>query len=80
MRCADKKYEGKTAKQVGAMMGKETLEALFDLLLLDCRTQIFRAVHDANTESVKVFVGHPKATLGNDTFVFSTDSTVAYDP
>lgn len=37
-------------------------------------------VHDANTESVKVFLGHPKATLGNDTFVFSTDSTVAYDP
>lgn len=80
MRCSEKQYEGKTAKQVGAMMGKETLEALFDLLLLDCRTQIFRAVHDANTESVKVFVNHPKASLGNDTFVFGMDSTVAYDP
>lgn len=80
MRCAEKQYEGKTAKQVGVMMGKETLEALFDLLLLDCRTQIFRAVHDANAESVKTFVGHPKATLGNDTFVFGLDSTVAYDP
>ena len=62
------------------MMGKETLEALLDLLLLDCRTQIFRAVHDANAESVKTFVGHPKATPGQRHLVFGLDSTVAYDP
>ncbi|HJB20322.1 MAG TPA: amidohydrolase family protein [Candidatus Fournierella merdavium] len=78
--CAQRRYEGKTARQVGQMMGCDTLTALFELLLIDRRTQIFRAVHDANAESVKTFVGHPQATLGNDTFVFGATSTVAYDP
>lgn len=80
IRCAQRRYEGKTARQVGQMMGCDTLTALFELLLIDRRTQIFRAVHDANAESVKTFVGHPQATLGNDTFVFGATSTVAYDP
>ena len=80
IRCAQRRYEGKTARQVGEAMGCDTLTALFELLLIDRRTQIFRAVHDASAESVKTFVAHPKATLGNDTFVFGSTSTVAYDP
>lgn len=79
-RCALTQYEGKTAKEVGRMMGVDTLSAIFDLLLLDSRTQIFRAVHGASTASVKTFLNHPDATCGNDTFVFADTSTVAYDP
>lgn len=78
--CSDPRFVNKTLKEAGRILGKETLDAMFDLLLIDPKTKIFRAAHDCNAESVKTFVQHPMATLGNDTFVFSDTSTVSYNP
>lgn len=80
LRCKKHRYEGKSIRQISLAFGKSSLESVFDILLIDPETKMFRATHSMNVHAVRKYLAHPEAMVGNDTFVFDLTSTVAYDP
>ncbi|MDL2219264.1 amidohydrolase family protein [Ruminococcaceae bacterium OttesenSCG-928-O06] len=72
-------WVGKTVAQLAKQRGKNSLETLYDLMLEDPSAKVFRATHSMNRHAVQEYYNHPLATVGNDTFVFDTVSTVGFD-
>lgn len=80
IQCNNSVYMGKTIKQIADTHCKPSLEMIFDILIEDCETKIFRCTHSMNINAVQTYLNHPNASVGNDTFVFDLISTVGYDP
>lgn len=53
---------------------------IFDILIEDRKTKIFRTTHSMNINRIQTYLNHPREVVGNDTFVFNLISTVGYNP
>jgi len=76
---ANLNYVGKTIKQIGIDNHSPSIDQVFELLVEDPRTKIFMASHSMNFPAVKLYLHHPLACVGNDTFVFDLKSTMSYN-
>jgi N-acyl-D-amino-acid deacylase len=71
---------GKTVKEIADALSRPALETLFDLLVADPQIKVFMTTHSMNIKAVHTYLSHPLATVGNDTFVFDLQSSMAWDP
>lgn len=78
--CKNESLIGKTIQEIADERGNDALEVTFDLMVEDPEIKVFSATFSSTEETVKAFLNHPRAAVGNDTFVFDMASTLKYDP
>ncbi len=58
-------YTGKTLKEIGGMMEKDPIEAMFDLLIME-NTQVPSVMFEMNEEDVRMVMKSPYGMVGSD--------------
>lgn len=72
-------YVGKSIRQIAREKGTTSLEQVYDLMVEDPYIKVFAASYSMTHASVQTYLNHPRAMVGNDTFVFDLTSTIKYD-
>lgn len=78
--CTNPARVGKTVKEIARERGVSSLEQVYDLMVEDPYVKVFAATHSMNKFAVQEYYNHPRAMVGNDTFVFDLKSSIRYDP
>lgn len=66
-------YQGKTLSQIALLLGADPLDALFELLRRYPDPLMRQITPELREEAVRVFIDHPMATIGSDSFALSGD-------
>lgn len=80
IRAKDGNLVGRTIQDIAAKRKVCSLDTLFDLLQEDPKIKVFSTSYGMTKQSVQTFLNHPRAAVGNDTFVYNMTSTMGYDP
>lgn len=68
LQCKIEGYVGKTLDMIAEEKNIDPLDAVFDILMVDPDTKINMRLIGLYQESTEVFINHPKAMIGSDTF------------
>ncbi len=80
LQCKKAELIGKNLREIGVERRRNSLDTLFDLLMEDPQMKTFSSTFSMTEKSVQIFLNHPLASVGNDTFVFDLVSVMGYDP
>lgn len=73
-------YVEQPIREIARQKGKTSLETVLDLLMDEPWIKVFNNSYAMTTDTIKTFLSHPLASVGNDTFVFDLEGAMIYDP